>query len=773
MEHLQDSLNEQQKKAVKHDKGPLLILAGAGSGKTRVITHRIINLIQLGVPTYSIMAVTFTNKAAGEMRERVHVLCDQIGFEFSHAGLWIGTFHSTCARLLRMYGDRIGLNRQFVIYDQDDQKRLVKLLLKQKYRTPETGEVAQLCRYFDSKKSYGISPDKAIEKARGRDEEDRAFLYKDYTKALASAQAVDFGGLLMSTVTLLATEPDLREQLNKRFQYVLVDEFQDTNPIQYTLLKQLTRDHKNLTVVGDDDQAIYRFRGATPDNIINFDRDYKNCKVVRLEQNYRSTSAILSAAHNIIAIAKNRAPKKLWTARSGGEPLRIFEGTNQREETIFIQNTILKLRDQGYSYKDMAILYRINALGSGAEAALRRARIPYRVIGPSFFQRAVVRDILAYIKVAINPSDRINILRSINQPPRGLGAKSLSIIMEDWSNSGGDFISSAQALGQTTKLKGRAKKGLNEYIDLITTVQQDISDFAVHDLIGTIVSKSGYHALIKRKDPEIAEDELELLSHLQVLLSDAMLKSHERNMDLGESESEENRSGNSIEEFLELVALVQDTDKLENSDSVTLMTVHSAKGLEFPIVFITGMEDGLFPHRRAKDNAEEDEERRLAYVAITRAKNQVYFTACRERTLMGQTRPASLSPFLDDIKPEFIVRDPQSVRQYRSYADQWNKPNMTFRRATGSQHSNGGDQNQNKNSFEDYEFNQTSSYNQQESGRKKDSRGGIKAGDTVTHKRFGIGEVLGIEGTGQNARAEVRFPMYGTKKIVTRFLQSF
>jgi len=649
---IQTDLNTPQRDAVLHEEGAILVLAGAGSGKTRVITYRIANLIQLGVPAYNILAVTFTNKAAGEMRERAEQL---IGHDAK--GLWVGTFHSICARLLRQYGEPVGLSRNFVIYDDADQVALIRRICKDEGIPERLFSPKEIRWQIDQAKNAGIGPDEYEGKDYYTDRVEQ--VYQEFEKRMAAADAVDFGGLLCKAVALLQKDSELREYLSDRFQHVLVDEFQDTNKVQYDLVRLLSSRHHNLCVVGDDDQSIYGWRGANIQNILGFEKDHQDAKVVKLEQNYRSTQVILDAATSVIKHNFDRKPKTLWTDQKGGAPITCRLCLDEREEAGFVQATIDKLRrEQGRKYGDFAVFYRTHAQSRVLEEAFRAATppVPYAVVGGvRFYDRAEVKDVLAYLKVLANPADDTSLLRIINTPSRGIGGSTIDKVAAHALASELTFFEAARRCGAGEEgskdvVRTGPRKKLRKFCEMMADMASRAADLSCSKLAEVVLERTGYlERLAIDGTPEAqsrAENLMELVSSIA---------------DYEQREEEPTLVG-----FLERVALVSNVDSYTESEGmVTLMTVHSAKGLEYPAVFIVGLEEGIFPHSRSLNEPEQlEEERRLAYVAITRAREVLYLCHAMDRWVFGQAQHNPPSEFIRHIPDHLLER----VSPRRSFA---------------------------------------------------------------------------------------------------------
>ena len=623
-----DGLNDEQARAVTHGDGPLLILAGAGSGKTKTLTHRIAYLIgELKVFPSRILAVTFTNKAAKEMRQRLAQLLDEDA-ENRQFMPWMGTFHSICVRILRMDGAHIGLDKRFLIYDTDDQVSLMKQIMKARGLTDKDVKPRAVLSAISNAKNEMRSAEDFSMSARGPREQKIAELFFAYEKALKEAAALDFDDLLTKTVELLQNSPEIRQKWQYQFEYILIDEYQDTNAVQYALIKLLVNERRNLCVVGDDAQSIYSFRGADYTNILNFERDFPGTTVVKLEQNYRSTGAILDLANSLIQHNIHRTDKNLWTANGDGIDPKLWQLYSESEEALAIANEIQAQIANGRQYGDVAVLYRTNAQSYAIERALRQSYIPYKIVGGlRFLDRAVVKDVLAYLRLLYQPSDRVSFLRIVNVPKRGIGAVSVAKFL-DWNNAARrDIVSGLLAVEEADSLTARAKRPLLELGKILEELQQEI-DGSPAELIEKIIKRTGYGDFINDGTPQ-AEERME---NIGVLLAEA-------------------KAYVDVPAFLEEMALMSSADTAAEQQ-VTLMTLHAAKGLEFPVVFLAGLEEGILPHARVFDSGKADdieEERRLCYVGVTRAREELFVSCASSRTQFGQIGYNMPSRFLDEM----------------------------------------------------------------------------------------------------------------------------
>lgn len=783
-EALLEGLNDQQRAAVIYQGGPLLIIAGAGSGKTRVLTHRIAYLLATGVARSSeILAITFTNKAAAEMRERVGQL---VGSAASR--MWVSTFHSACVRILREQHEAAGLRSTFSIYDQQDSQRLLSMILKdqgvdskqfsakliQSRISDQKNELVTAARYADIADTDPIS-------------EVTAVAYREYSKRLRQANAVDFDDIIMLTVQMLQKNPDIAEHYRRRFRHILVDEYQDTNHAQYVLVRTLVGTDggavppAQLTVVGDSDQSIYAFRGASIRNIEEFEQDFPNANTILLEQNYRSTQNILSAANAVISKNVGRRKKKLWTAHGSGSKVTLDAFDNEHEEARFVVRQMDTLHDEGVSWAQIAVFYRTNAQSRALEETLLRSGIPYRLVGGTrFYERMEIKDALAYLQVISNPDDTVALRRIINTPRRGIGDKAQAMILAHADRYG---ISFGQALDQLDQIEGLSKRARTEaaqFWDLIVQMRQlDQAEQSAAHILDEVLSRSGYlEQLRSSEDPQDAsrvENLAELLSVAKDFeqTKETVLEGGGTLEDLGITQN-----NGSLGPFLERIALVADADQVqseEQSGEVTLMTVHTAKGLEFPYVFVTGLEDGTFPHRRSLDNATElAEERRLAYVAITRARKQLFLSRAATRAAWGRTEDFPQSRFLDDIPEEVLERRSEPTRETfavsRSSASSRGDGGHIFGsgRPLGSGSMGFGQSSGYRapsSSGENRKLGQGGTTKLGQSGQKPTLT--LAQGDKVKHGTLGVGTVIGVEGTGASAVARIDFSGK-TKRLLIR-----
>ena len=744
---LLDELNAQQREAVETLEGPVLILAGAGSGKTRVITYRIAWLIEhAGVRPSSILAVTFTNKAAEEMRERVARLVPVGGLSGSLSGAisrpWVSTFHSFCVRVLRDEGERIGLRRDFSIYDEDDQLRVVKACIRHLGLAEKEVQARAVLSRISFAKNHGKSPEISFQSAADPLAERVAVIFDLYTRELKKAGAVDFDDLLLEAARLFREDAEAALKYNARFHYILVDEFQDTNRPQYELVRLLTRVRQNLCAVGDEDQSIYSWRGADIRNIVEFEKDYPNAKILRLEENYRSTQCILDAASAVVAHNRYRKGKKLWTSRQGGAKIGLYEGLDGENESLFVADSIAK-RHAADPAARFAVLYRTNAQSRLYEEALRRYSLAYNVVGAiSFYERAEVKDLLAYLKAASNLQDSISLLRIINSPLRGIGDSTVRKIEAQALDQGTAFWDAMGRALEENLLPSRSAAAVGEFRALMQELHRMAPQSTVAELLSEVIERTEYvHSLEREGTPE-AFSRIENIQEL----ANAAADSRDR--------------GENLQEFLDHAALVSDVDAYDGAARITLMTLHSAKGLEFPVVFLGGMEEGLLPHSRSLLIAQAlEEERRLCYVGMTRARDVLMLTRAATRRRYGSQMPESSRPsrFLDEIPPQLIedFSAPRTASSERTY--EYESEDHSRRPTPASSFNNV------RRYFEAEEI---------ETMPGEPASGGIaplRPGSRVRHSKYGYGTVLRREGRGENTKLTVSFPGFGVKKLVERY----
>ena len=719
-------MNNMQQQAVFHTEGPLLILAGAGSGKTTVLVNRIAYILKMELcQPWQILAITFTNKAAGELKERIANVV-----EFGAQDIWASTFHSTCARILRRYGDRIGYSSHFTVYDTDDQRRLMKDILKKlqvdEKILPHRTVLAEISRAKD--KMQGPKDLKTTEVYNSRLNM-IADAYEMYQERLKTSDAMDFDDLLCNTVKLFRECPDVLEMYQRQFKYIMVDEYQDTNKVQYEFVSLLAKKHNNICVVGDDDQSIYKFRGATIENILSFENEFTGANVIRLEQNYRSTSTILDAANEVIKNNTERKGKTLWTQNGVGDKITVHTTATEREEALYIANTIMDGVAQGRKYSDFAVLYRMNAQSNAIEHALARAGVPHRIIGGHrFYDREEIKDMTAYLQVINNPNDDVRLRRIINKPKRSIGETTVSKAMDIASGLGESLYSVIKHAADYPDLSRAAAK-LSSFVLLIDGLMEahNSGDYSLAELYELILEHTNYREYLKveKEDHETRIENIE------------ELKSNIINFE--EDYSQEATLSN----FLEEISLQTDIDNYDpDADCCVMMTLHSAKGLEFPVVFIPGMEEGMFPSMATIMNPSElDEERRLAYVGITRAKEKLYVVKSRERMLFGHTSHNRESRFVTEI-PSTLIEKTGNERAFASaYAQQsTSTPKMNF-----------------------------DPFAKKPAQKKPQSSASDSVGDMVLHKVFGKGMITSAEPMGNDTMLEVAFDRVGTKTLMANF----
>lgn len=738
------ALNEMQQLAVDTTEGPLLILAGAGSGKTTVLVNRVEHIISSRLATpWQVLAITFTNKAAGELRER---LVNAIGDEAND--IWAYTFHSCCSRILRRFGERIGYTNHFTIYDTDDSRRVMKQCQKQLGIEDKLINHKSILAEISRAKDSLISPDEYKQTSQNDFRKSKiAECYEMYQKELKKSDAMDFDDIIFNTVKLLEENEDVRDLYQTQFKYVMVDEYQDTNHAQYVLTSLLADKYKNICVVGDDDQSIYRFRGATIENILSFENHYKGAKVIRLEENYRSTQNILDGANAVISHNKNRKGKTLFTRSGSGDKIVYKTVMSESEESQYIIDEIIKNVDNGMKYSDHAILYRMNAQSRNLEVMLTKSGISHRIIGGHrFFDRKEIKDIVSYLAVINNPSDNVRLQRIINVPKRAIGDTMFANVLEIAAGLGMSAFEVCERADEFQKTSRSASK-LMGFTKMIRDFQECIEDgMGLNDLLQEVLEKTKYLDFL-HEDIETYDDRVNNIKEL----SSMFIKYEEESEDAN------------LSEFLEDVALISDIDSYnEDEDAVVLMTLHSAKGLEFPVVFIPGMEEGIFPGNQSMFSEEDlEEERRLAYVGITRAKKKLYLISSQQRMLYGQTSRNMPSRFLREI-PSSVIDD-QSVVARRSTGFTSAHSGFSSGARGGSSYTSSskiGSARQSSNSA--HKFGKTGNAAQK-------SNVDYKVGDTVSHKSFGTGTILTITPMGGDMLLEVAFDKAGTKKMMANY----
>ena len=772
-------LNEMQREAVMTTEGPLLILAGAGSGKTTVLINRIAALMKFGKAAESdalpagvseadaaflkqyamlrspedkekaeqlcalepalpwqIMAITFTNKAADELKARLEKMLGPEGND-----VWASTFHSACVRILRKNVDCLGLfGKDFTIYDTADSQSLIRRILKDLDLDEKKFAPRAILSTISNAKNAGIMAEEYVDSA-GADPWKKSVgnIYMEYRKRMLEADAMDFDDLLLYTVLLLENSQETREYYQRRFRYVLVDEYQDTNVLQYRLVRLLAGEKKNLCVVGDDDQGIYKFRGATIQNILDFEQDYPGARVIKLEQNYRSTKTILNAANAVIQENQGRKGKTLWTDNAQGDKITLYTAQSENDEAQYIAGQVLAGVGAGGSYKDHAILYRVNALSNRLEYALKRNGIPYKVFGGTrFYDRAEVKDMLAYLCVVANPGDTLRLRRIINNPPRSIGETTVERAANIAATEGRDLYAVLQDAGQYTELR-RSLGGIRSFLSIMEEARERM-DGPLDELYDFLLQKSGYIAMLESKDAQENITRMENVLELKTNIKSFM---------------QERGEGATLPDFLDEMALYSDTDELDQDDNrVNLMTMHSAKGLEFPTVFIAGAEDGLFPGMKSiGDEAEMEEERRLCYVAITRARQKLYITNAKQRMVFGRTQNNMLSRFISSVPEELLERLPK-------------ERNNAFGAGTSASAGRPAGEQRNNMFRSPYARKKPAPVHLSDMSVPKPTKLSLSAGDSVEHSAFGAGTVLSVRVMGPDSILEIAFEKEGIKKLM-------
>nr|WP_249215569.1 DNA helicase PcrA [Levilactobacillus brevis] len=734
-------MNDKQTEAVLQTEGPLLVLAGAGSGKTRVLTHRVAYLIEHNnVMPWRILAITFTNKAAKEMRERVIKLLGPDGND-----VWVSTFHALCVRILRRDADKLGYNRVFTIADSGEQRTLIKRVLQQQNLDIKKFDPRSVLGAISNAKNALQTPAMMREAAGNPFETTVATVYESYQRELQANQAMDFDDLIMLTIKLFNQDADVLGYYQDKFQYIHVDEYQDTNDAQYTLVNLLAKKHGNLCVVGDGDQSIYGWRGANMENILNFEHDYPDAHVTLLEQNYRSTKTILRAANDVIQRNVNRKKKDLWTDNAEGEPISYYRGQNENDEAHYVVAKIQEEREQNHhDYGDFAILYRTNAQSRVIEETLVKANIPYTMVGGhKFYDRKEIRDVLAYLTLVANPADSMSLERIINEPKRGIGATSVEKLrdfaeMNDWTE-----LEATQNISLATTLGARVRTAMEKFGLTLKHVQDRAATMSVSDMTSELLDQTGYMAALKASKNLEAETRIE---NIEEFLS--VTQKFDDDWDNADHDETEDR----LVEFLADLALVSAQDDVEEEPAeVTLMTLHAAKGLEFPVIFLMGLEEGIFPLSRAMlEDDELEEERRLAYVGITRAQEKLYLTNAYSRMLYGRRQTNPQSRFVTEIAPELLHLDYSETKSGLTPS----RRDVPFARRTASA---------------------VAKPYAGKTGRVSEPTGtgagkvSWTIGDKASHKKWGVGTVVKVNGTGEDAELDIAFPEQGIKRLLAAF----
>ena len=766
MQNVLEGLNDKQYEAVINTEGPCLVIAGAGSGKTKVLTHKIAYLIgKKGVLPWNILAITFTNKAANEMKERIANLVGDVAKD-----IWMGTFHSICVRILRRFIDRIGFDSSFIIFDTSDQRTLVKSCIKSVGLDDKMFTDRSVLSEISNAKNEMLEPEQYAVKANGDFRKEKiALVYELYQKRLRENNAIDFDDIINYTIKILSDNPDVLDYYSEKFKYVLVDEYQDTNKAQFTLVTMLASKNGNITVVGDNDQGIYSFRGADISNILNFERDFPGTKIIKLEQNYRCTGNILKAANAVIKNNEVTYKKELWTENDVGNLPRVYSASNEYDEGTYIAEQIERLRrEEYYKYSDFAVLYRMNTQSRAIEDILRRENIPYKIIGGlKFYERKEIKDIISYLRLIQNTSDNLSLKRIINEPKRGIGKTSLDKIEEISNNTGismYEIIEHAEQYGLN-----RVFLNSREFINSIEELRAKKDDMKISELIKETLKKSGYTKALENENTIEAENRIENLDEFLTVAIEF------------EDESAENK----LSDFLEGITLSSDIDNMEETeDTVTLMTLHSAKGLEFPVVFLVGMEEGIFPgYKSIGEPKELEEERRLCYVGITRAKENLFLTCSKQRTIFGSTSCNQVSRFLKEIPSELLDGYDEALGEKQennnifsdskyswTYGSKDNKNmgegniktyKIDSKEPISASSSNNGFMFRTAESF-------LSSLNKKNTGNQVDLSK-YKSGVRIFHKKFGEGTISNVEPEGDDLKVDINFDKVGHKRLMAKF----
>ena len=756
---LLDELNDKQYEAVTNTEGPSLVIAGAGSGKTKVLTHKIAYLIgEKAVKPWNVLAITFTNKAANEMKERVKNLVGDTASD-----IWMGTFHSICVRILRKTIDRIGFDSSFVIFDTSDQKSMIKKILKEQNLDDKIFSDKSILYEISNAKNEMLTPEKYAAKANGDFRKEKiAEIFALYQKRLKENNAIDFDDIINFTIEILLDNPDILEYYSDKFKYVLVDEYQDTNKAQFTLVTLLASKFGNITVVGDNDQGIYSFRGADISNILNFEKDFPGTKIIKLEQNYRCTQSVLNAANEVIKNNETKYEKKLWTSNEVGSLPKVYRGDNEYDEANYIVEQINHLRRaEYYKYSDFAVLYRMNTQSRSIEDILRRENIPYKIIGGlKFYERKEIKDIIAYLRLIHNTADNLSLTRIINEPKRGVGKTSLENVEQ---------LATVQGISMYEIIKRADEFGLNrvfgntrEFVAAIENLRAEKDTILVSDLIKNTLQKTGYTKALENENTTEAENRIE---NLNEFLTVAI-------------EFEEQSADHSLTEFLEGITLSSDLDGMEETqDSVTLMTLHSAKGLEFPAVFLVGMEEGIFPgYKSIGEPKELEEERRLCYVGITRAKEKLFMTCAKQRTIFGSTSFNNVSRFIKEISPS-MLDGYEELEQSNNAGFGEGKYEWSY----GNSGNNGlfssevveykSHEISKKAVASSYGFKSAESFlaNLNKSKKSEVDLSAYQAGVKVFHKKFGEGMINSVEAEADDLKVDIQFEKAGHKRLMAKF----
>lgn len=754
MQNLIEGLNDKQKEAVLATEGPCLVIAGAGSGKTKVLTHKIAYLIsEKNVKPYNILAITFTNKAASEMKQRVEKIVGDVAQE-----MWMGTFHSICVRILRRFIDRIGFDTSFLIFDTSDQKTVVKECLKALNIDDKTFSDRSVLSEISNAKNEMLTPKAYQAKYSGEFRKEKiGQVYELYQKRLRENNAIDFDDIINYTIDILSENPDVLQYYTEKFKYVLVDEYQDTNKAQFTLVTILASRYGNITVVGDNDQGIYSFRGADISNILNFQKDFPGTKIIKLEQNYRCTGNILKAANAVIKHNENKYEKKLWTENEDGSLPCLYQAEDEYDEANYVVKQIEHLKTEEYlKPKDFVILYRMNAQSRAIEDILRRENIPYKIVGGlKFYERKEIKDTIAYLRLIHNTSDNLSLKRIINEPKRGIGKTSLDKIQEISDRTGTsmyEIIKHAEEFDLN-----RVKANAEEFINLIEELRLKKQELSISELLKEVLNKSGYTRALELENTVEAETRMQ---NLEEFLTVAI-------------EFEEESADNTLPEFLESITLSSDVDEMQDEDNtVTLMTLHSAKGLEFPVVFLVGMEEGIFPgYKSIGEPKELEEERRLFYVGITRAKQFLHLTCAKHRTIFGSTSYNAVSRFIKEIPDNLLdgVVNNDQEEKFNDMSYNWEYGKTSAGKVTTYKFDEAKNEIKQKST---YQFRTAESFLSSLSQKQANSGVDItkyKEGMRIYHKKFGEGIIQKIEAEGDDYKLDIQFDKSGHKRLMAKF----
>ena len=754
MQNLIEGLNDKQKEAVLATEGPCLVIAGAGSGKTKVLTHKIAYLIsEKNVKPYNILAITFTNKAASEMKQRVEKIVGDVAQE-----MWMGTFHSICVRILRRFIDRIGFDTSFLIFDTSDQKTVVKECLKALNIDDKTFSDRSVLSEISNAKNEMLTPKAYQAKYSGEFRKEKiGQVYELYQKRLRENNAIDFDDIINYTIDILSENPDVLQYYTEKFKYVLVDEYQDTNKAQFTLVTILASRYGNITVVGDNDQGIYSFRGADISNILNFEKDFPGTKIIKLEQNYRCTGNILKAANAVIKHNENKYEKKLWTENEEGSLPCLYQAEDEYDEANYVVKQIEHLKTEEYlKPKDFVILYRMNAQSRAIEDILRRENIPYKIVGGlKFYERKEIKDTIAYLRLIHNTSDNLSLKRIINEPKRGIGKTSLDKIQEISDKTGTsmyEIIKHAEEYDLN-----RVKANAEEFINLIEELRLKKQELSISELLKEVLNKSGYTRALELENTVEAETRMQ---NLEEFLTVAI-------------EFEEESADNTLPEFLESITLSSDVDEMQDEDNtVTLMTLHSAKGLEFPVVFLVGMEEGIFPgYKSIGEPKELEEERRLFYVGITRAKQFLHLTCAKHRTIFGSTSYNAVSRFIKEIPDNLLdgVVNNDQEEKFNDMSYKWEYGKTSAGKVTTYKFDEAKNEIKQKST---YQFRTAESFLSSLSQKQANSGVDItkyKEGMKIYHKKFGEGVIQKIESEGDDYKLDIQFDKSGHKRLMAKF----